>query len=58
MTADDLDTAENIASFVRRSAPLDLSALEGLPQAPSEDGSSSDGPSDGAEGVPPGRGAA
>jgi len=25
---------------VRRSAPLDLSALEGLPEAPNEDGSS------------------
>ena len=40
-TADDLDTAANIDAFVRRSAPLDLSALEGLPEAPREDDSPS-----------------
>ncbi|HET7899835.1 MAG TPA: zinc-dependent metalloprotease, partial [Candidatus Nanopelagicales bacterium] len=37
-TADDLDSPEDIDAFVRRSAPLDLSALEGLPEAPGEDG--------------------
>lgn len=39
-TAEDLDTAENIEAFVRRSAPLDLSGLDDLPEAPSEDGGS------------------
>jgi len=33
-TADDLDSPEAIESFVARSAPLDLSALEDLPEAP------------------------
>ena len=33
-TADDLDSPEAINDFVTRSAPLDLSALEGLPEAP------------------------
>jgi putative hydrolase len=37
-TADDLDSSDAIAAFVRRSAPLDLSALDDLPEAPSEDG--------------------
>jgi len=33
-TADDLDSPEAIEAFVRRSAPLDLSALDDLPEAP------------------------
>jgi putative hydrolase len=33
-TADDLDSHEAIESFVARSAPLDLSALDDLPEAP------------------------
>ena len=33
-TADDLDSPEAIESFVARSAPLDLSALDDLPEAP------------------------
>lgn len=37
-TTSDLDSPDDIAAFVRRSAPLDLSALEGLPAAPGEDG--------------------
>ncbi|MBI1376799.1 MAG: hydrolase [Frankiales bacterium] len=45
---EDLDGDEAIAAFVRRTAPLDLSALEGLPEAPGapEDASSpeQDGP--------------
>jgi putative hydrolase len=36
---EDLDGDEAIAAFVRRSAPLDLSALDGLGAAPTEDGS-------------------
>lgn len=39
---DDLDGDEAIADFVRRSAPLDLSALEGLGDAPT--GDEPDGP--------------
>jgi putative hydrolase len=35
-TAEDLDSPDAIAAFVRRSAPLDLSALEDLPAAPDE----------------------
>ena len=49
-TADDLDSGDAIMAFVRRSAPLDLSALEGLPDAPAgEDASdpvTDDGPAD------------
>lgn len=49
---DDLDSAEAIEAFVRRSAPLDLSALEGLPEAPTEGGI----PGAGDDDVPPGLG--
>jgi putative hydrolase len=35
-TSDDLDGDEAITAFVRRSAPLDLSGLDDLPQAPVE----------------------
>jgi putative hydrolase len=42
-TADDLDSPEAIESFVARSAPLDLSALDDLPEAPAGgDGAASD----------------
>jgi putative hydrolase len=37
-TPDDLDGDDAIEAFVRRSAPLDLSALDGLPDAPDEGG--------------------
>ena len=42
-TADDLDSPEAIESFVARSAPLDLSALDDLPEAPTGgDGAATD----------------
>ena len=44
-TSTDLDGDEAITAFVRRSAPLDLSGLDELPQAPSEDDESPSGSS-------------
>jgi putative hydrolase len=45
-TADDLDSPGAIHDFVSRSAPLDLSALEGLPAAPDGDGDEATPPDD------------
>ena len=42
-TSDDLDGDEAIEAFVRRSAPLDLSGLDDLPQAPVEGDDASSG---------------
>ncbi len=52
-TADDLDSPEAIESFVRRSAPLDLSGLDSLPDAPAEGGTTTAGDSGQGDGDAP-----